>query len=75
RPDRPAHDACDIRGPRGAVRAGQHPGAALFGDSAAGQTIYVVVGFGLLGLSYGQTAGAVASNFGTHYRYTGSALT
>ncbi|GBU16457.1 MULTISPECIES: MFS transporter [Methylobacterium] len=47
----------------------------LFGDSAAGQTIYVVVGFGLLGLSYGQTAGAVASNFGTHYRYTGSALT
>jgi MFS family permease len=46
----------------------------LFGDSMAGQTIYVVVGFGLLGLSYGQTAGAVSSNFGTRYRYTGSAL-
>ncbi|GJE29273.1 MFS transporter [Methylobacterium organophilum] len=47
----------------------------LFGDSAAAQTIYVVVGFGLLGLSYGQTAGAVSSNFGSRYRYTGSALT
>lgn len=47
----------------------------LFGDSLAGQTIYVIMGFGLLGLSYGQTSGALASNFGTHYRYTGSALT
>ncbi|AWN39670.1 MFS transporter [Methylobacterium durans] len=46
----------------------------LFGDSMAGQTVYVVVGFGLLGLSYGQTAGAVSSNFGARYRYTGSAL-
>ncbi len=32
-------------------------------------------GFGLLGLSYGQTAGAVASSFGREYRYTGAALT
>lgn len=47
----------------------------VFGDSLAGQTIYVVVGFGLLGLSYGQAAGAVASNFETGYRYTGSAVT
>ena len=47
----------------------------LFGDSEVGQTIYVVVGFGLLGLSYGQTAGAVSSNFDNRYRYTGSALT
>ncbi|MGO4174068.1 MFS transporter [Bosea sp. TAF32] len=47
----------------------------LFGDSQAGQTIYVIIGFGLLGLSYGQTAGAVASSFGTQYRYTGAALT
>lgn len=47
----------------------------LFGDSLAGQTIYVIIGFGLLGLSYGQTAGAVASSFGTQYRYTGAALT
>jgi len=47
----------------------------LFGDSLAGQTIYVIIGFGLLGLSYGQTAGAVASSFGLQYRYTGAALT
>jgi len=47
----------------------------LFGDSLAGQTIYVIIGFGLLGLSYGQTAGAVASSFGMQYRYTGAALT
>lgn len=47
----------------------------LFGDSLAGQTIYVIIGFGLLGLSYGQTAGAVASSFGRQYRYTGAALT
>ena len=47
----------------------------IFGDSLAGQTIYVIIGFGLLGLAYGQTAGAVASTFGTQYRYTGAALT
>ena len=47
----------------------------LFGDSLAGQTIYVVAGFGLLGLSYGQTAGAVSASFGPRYRYSGSAIT
>ncbi len=47
----------------------------LFGDSLAGQTIFVIAGFGLLGLSYGQTAGAVSANFGSRYRYTGAAIT
>ncbi len=47
----------------------------LFGDSLAGQTIYVIIGFGLLGLAYGQAAGAVASSFKPQYRYTGAALT
>jgi MFS family permease len=47
----------------------------LFGDSLAGQTVYVIIGFGLLGLAYGQTAGAVASSFKRQYRYTGAALT
>ena len=47
----------------------------LFGDSLAGQTIYVIAGFGLLGLSYGQTAGAVSDQFGRRYRYTGAAIT
>ena len=32
-------------------------------------------GFTLLGLSYGQAAGAVTANFKQQYRYTGAALT
>ncbi len=47
----------------------------IFGESAIGQTIYVNVGFMLLGLSYGQTAGAVTSRLGQRYRYSGAALT
>jgi MFS family permease len=43
------------------------------GDS--GQTIFILVGFGLLGLSYGQAAGAVTANFPAKFRYTGAALT
>ncbi len=34
-----------------------------------------MVGFALLGLSYGQAAGAVTANFPSHYRYTGAAFT
>jgi MFS family permease len=41
----------------------------------AGEIAYMLVGFILLGLSFGQSSGVVASNFATHYRYTGSALT
>lgn len=40
-----------------------------------GQTLFLLLGFGLLGLSYGQAAGAVTANFSTKYRYTGAALT
>ncbi|MCQ8895800.1 MFS transporter [Limnobacter humi] len=43
------------------------------GDS--GQTIFILVGFLLLGLSYGQAAGAVTANFKQKFRYTGAALT
>jgi predicted MFS family arabinose efflux permease len=39
------------------------------------EMVFIVVGFGLLGISLGQSAGAVASNFTAAYRYTGSALT
>ena len=35
----------------------------------------MVVGFALLGLSFGQSSGAVASRFASRYRYTASALT
>ena len=35
----------------------------------------MILGFVLLGLSFGQSSGAVASSFTPSYRYTGSALT
>ncbi|MCG2583579.1 MFS transporter [Massilia sp. TS11] len=40
-----------------------------------GQTVFILLGFGLLGLSYGQAAGAVTANFELRFRYTGAALT
>ncbi|MFZ5335280.1 hypothetical protein ACOY9E_24020, partial [Enterobacter asburiae] len=36
----------------------------VFGDSAIGQTMYVTIGFMLMGLAYGQTAGAVTARLG-----------
>ncbi|WP_342148064.1 MFS transporter [Methylorubrum sp. SB2] len=59
----------------GAFAFGSILAPLVFGESAIGQTIYVNIGFMLLGLSYGQTAGAVTSRLGTRYRYTGAALT
>ena len=44
-------------------------------ESAGGETVFVLLGFGLLGLAFGQAGGAVASNFSNNDRYTGSALT
>ena len=35
----------------------------------------ILIGFTLLGLSYGQASGAVSANFSAKYRYTGAALT
>lgn len=40
-----------------------------------GRHMYVILGFTLLGLSFGQAAGASASRFSLNYRYSGSALT
>jgi MFS family permease len=40
-----------------------------------GQDAYIIIGFAILGLSFGQASGAVSSRFGQRYRYTGSALT
>jgi MFS family permease len=40
-----------------------------------GETVYMVLGFILLGLSFGQSSGSIASNFARVYRYTASALT
>ncbi len=47
----------------------------LMNGGDLGQNIFILVGFGLLGLSYGQAAGAVSANFPSKYRYTGAALT
>jgi MFS family permease len=47
----------------------------LMDGGDTGQNIFILVGFLLLGMSYGQAAGAVTSNFLAEYRYTGAALT
>jgi MFS family permease len=47
----------------------------LMQGGETGQNIFILVGFGLLGLSYGQAAGAVTANFAPRHRYTGAALT
>ncbi|AVO50459.1 MFS transporter [Melaminivora suipulveris] len=46
----------------------------LLGGGVAGSNAFLLIGFVLLGLSYGQSAGTVTSNFSAHYRYTGAAL-
>lgn len=40
-----------------------------------GEDAFVLIGFAVLGLSFGQAAGAVSSRFGREYRYSGAALT
>ena len=47
----------------------------LLGNDVFGEDLFILIGFALLGLSYGQAAGAVTSNFEPKYRYTGAALT
>ena len=47
----------------------------LMNGGELGQNIFILLGFSLLGLSYGQAAGAVTANFPSKYRYTGAALT
>jgi MFS family permease len=47
----------------------------LLEGGAVGETLFMLVGFVLLGLSFGQSSGAVASSLSSPYRYTGSALT
>lgn len=47
----------------------------LLGGGTLGQDAFILIGFVLLGLSYGQAAGAVTANFLPRLRYTGAALT
>ena len=47
----------------------------LLNGGAAGQNVFILVGFVLLGLSYGQSSGAATANFSPRFRYTGAAMT
>ncbi|WP_109124315.1 MFS transporter [Dyella sp. C11] len=47
----------------------------LLGGGKLGQDAFIILGFGGLGLSYGQAAGSVTSNFEMRLRYAGAALT
>jgi len=47
----------------------------LMGGSALMQDAFILIGFALLGVSYGQASGTVTANFERRFRYTGAALT
>ena len=47
----------------------------LLDGGDAGEIAFMITGFILLGLSFGQSSGTVASNFAKDSRYTGAALT
>jgi MFS family permease len=47
----------------------------LLDAGATGQAAFIIIGFAILGLSFGQASGSVSSRFTKAYRYTGSALT
>jgi MFS family permease len=47
----------------------------LLDAGVTGQSAFIILGFAILGLSFGQASGSVSSRFSAGYRYTGSALT
>lgn len=56
-----------------AVFSGFAPQLLNGGD--AGEIVFMLLGFALLGVAFGQSSGAVAGNFASTRRYTGAALT
>lgn len=46
----------------------------LLGGGPTGNNLFILMGFILLGLSYGQSSGTVTNNFSSEFRYTGAAL-
>ena len=50
-------------------------GPMLLDGGMFGEILFMVLGFILLGLAFGQSSGVVATGFATEHRYTGSALT
>jgi MFS family permease len=59
-----------------AVLIGAYSGFApqLLGAGSFGETVYMLGGFVLLGLAFGQSSGAVNGSFPTEHRYTGAAI-
>jgi len=60
-----------------AVLIGAYSGFApqLLGAGGVGETVYMMAGFILLGLGFGQSSGAVNASFSSERRYTGAATT
>ncbi|RYD50774.1 MAG: MFS transporter [Sphingobacteriales bacterium] len=59
----------------GAIAAFSGFAPQLLGAGAAGEIVFMTLGFVILGLSFGQSSGVVADRFRKEYRYTASALT
>jgi len=59
-----------------AVLIGAYSGFApqLLNAGSFGETLYMIAGFVLLGLAFGQSSGAVNASFPIEYRYTGAAI-
>jgi MFS family permease len=47
----------------------------MLGGGKGGETAFMLIGFTILGLSFGQASGSVSASFSIRNRYTGSALT
>jgi len=59
----------------GAIAAFSGFAPQMLDGGDVGEAAFMILGFVLLGLSFGQASGAVAASFSRAYRYTGSALT
>lgn len=59
----------------GAIAAFSGFAPQLLSGGDVGEIVYMVLGFVLLGLSFGQASGTLASEFSRAHRYTASALT
>ena len=59
-----------------AILIGAYSGFApqLLGAGAVGEAVYMIAGFVLLGLSFGQSSGTVNGSFPPEHRYTGAAI-
>ena len=59
-----------------ALLIGAYSGFApqLLGAGQIGEAVYMIAGFALLGLAFGQSTNVVNSNFAPYHRYTGAAI-